>query len=51
MIRLCFVDDEGNPVNDEKVYETIAQVTGGHPRSIQYIIEKYNSCRDAVSVT
>ena len=46
MIRPCFVDDEGNPVNDEQVYETFARVTGGHPRSIQYIIEKCNACRD-----
>ena len=47
MIRPCFVDDEGNPVNDEQVYEAFARVTGGHPRSIQYIIEKCNACRDA----
>ena len=44
MIRSSFVDDGGNPVNSEQVYEMFALVTGGHPRSIEYIIEKCNLC-------
>ena len=43
-IKLEFVNDDGAPVNEREEFETFALVTGGHPRSIQYIIEKCNAC-------
>ena len=43
-IKLEFVNDEGTPVNQKEVLEMFALVTGGHPRSIQYIIEECNAC-------
>ena len=45
-IKINFVNDEGAAVDDEDVFKMFALVTGGHPRSIQYIIEKCNSWKD-----
>ena len=46
-IKSNFVNDEGAVVNKEEVFKMFALVTGGHPRSIQYIIEKCNSWKDS----
>ena len=43
-IKLEFANDEGTPVSQKEVLEMFALVTGGHPRSIQYIIEECNAC-------
>ena len=49
-IKLEFVDDEGAHVNGKKLFEMFALVTGGHPRSIQHIIEKCNACGGSISL-
>ena len=43
-IKLEFANDDGTPVSQKEVLEMFALVTGGHPRSIQYIIEECNAC-------
>ena len=49
-IESVFVDDEGTNVCEKEVLQMFALVTGGHPRSIQYIIEKCNACKGSTSL-
>ena len=46
-IKSNIVNDEGAVVNNEEVFNMFALVTGGHPRSIRYIIEKCNTWKDS----
>ena len=47
-IDITFVDDEGCAVDRDVVFKQLALMSGGHPRSLEYIIDECNRHRDSV---
>ena len=50
-VHANFVDDEGNVIESQAVFSQLALTSGGHPRSLEYIIEKCNACSDTAMKT
>ena len=49
--RVTFVDDEGIVLDSQVVFRRLALTSSGHPRSLEYIIEKSNPCSNATLKT
>jgi hypothetical protein len=47
-IKVNFVDDGGCEVDREVVFNQLALISGGHPRSLEYIIDECNKYRDSI---
>lgn len=50
-VHINFVDDEGNVIESQVVFSQLALTSGGHPRSLEYIIDKCNECSDTAMKT
>ena len=47
-IDITFVDDGGRTVDKDVVFKQLALMSGGHPRSLEHIIDECNRHRDSV---
>ena len=47
-IKVNFVDDEGCYLDREVVFNQLAMISGGHPRSLECIIDECNKCRKPI---
>ena len=50
-VKVRFVDDEGNIIDSQAVFGQLALTSGGHPRSLEYIVDRCNACCDAALKT